>query len=86
MPKLVFQKETPGADLLDRHLHAGAREARANWSAVVNTARFGQPVIVTEHGVPAAAFISIRQLRILDMIDKAGLRDKILNSARPQPR
>jgi prevent-host-death family protein len=41
-------------------------QARRDWAKVLRSARRGTPVVVTSHGQPIAAVISIEQLRALD--------------------
>jgi prevent-host-death family protein len=41
-------------------------EARRDWARVLRTARRGTPVVVTRHGQPIAAVVSIPQLRALE--------------------
>jgi prevent-host-death family protein len=41
-------------------------QARRDWAKVLRAARRGTPVVVTSHGQPVAAVISIEQLRALE--------------------
>jgi prevent-host-death family protein len=41
------------------------REAKAGFSALVEAAESGEPTIITKHGKPAAAVVSVEDLRKL---------------------
>ena len=41
-------------------------QARRDWAKVLRTARRGTPVVVTSHGQPIVAVVSIEQLRALE--------------------
>ncbi|WP_274630552.1 type II toxin-antitoxin system Phd/YefM family antitoxin [Arvimicrobium flavum] len=42
-----------------------AREAKAHFSAVLEAAEKGEPTIITKHGKPAGAFVSVEDFRKL---------------------
>lgn len=61
--------EKRDADVLDEHDHVNSRSARSNFSRLVNKARIDHKrVVITDHGEPAAAIISIDDLRTLDRL------------------
>ncbi|TIM62793.1 MAG: type II toxin-antitoxin system Phd/YefM family antitoxin, partial [Mesorhizobium sp.] len=41
------------------------REAKAGFSALIEAAESGEPTIITKHGKPAAAIVSVEDLQKL---------------------
>jgi prevent-host-death family protein len=69
-------------DILLKHPALGSREARTMLGKIVRAAREDRhKIVITEHGEPAAAVVSINDLRILDWIRRIHLDDKILSAA-----
>jgi prevent-host-death family protein len=65
-------------DVLEKHISINSRDARSNFARIVDTARNDQnTLVITEHGEPAAALISINDLKILDWIQKRNIKDMI---------
>lgn len=52
-------------------------QARRDWAKVLRAARRGTPVVVTSHGQPIAAVVSIEQLRALERARSETLGDAI---------
>jgi len=52
-------------------------QARRDWARVLRTARRGTPVVVTSHGQPIAAVVSIEQLRALEQARSETLGEAI---------
>ena len=52
------------SDILDNHQHISSRNARVKFSKLINIARIdNERVVITDHGEPAAAIISIQDLK-----------------------
>lgn len=52
------------ADILDNHQYVNSRTAREKFSKLINIARIdNERVVITDHGEPAAAIISIEDLK-----------------------
>jgi prevent-host-death family protein len=65
-------------DILEDHPAINAREARLNFSKIVQAARFrNSRVIITDHGEPAAALVPITDVKILDMIDELSTQNRL---------
>lgn len=74
------------SDILERDDLAngivGVRDARANFSRVIDVARTDRSrLLITDNGKPAAAVVPIPQWRILDYLDKLGVSDKVTELA-----
>lgn len=67
---MSYNFEKRNLDILDHHHHVNKRAARENFARIVSDAQMDKEIIViTNHGEPAAALISIEDLRILDALD-----------------
>lgn len=56
--------------ILQEHPAINAREARSNFSKIIQAARYkNNRVIITDHGEPAAALVSISDVKLLDLLD-----------------
>lgn len=74
-----FKIEKPDTyPILDEHQHINSRKARSNFSRLVKSARFEKArVVITEHGEPAAAIISVEDLLSLDEVPELSWLDDI---------
>lgn len=66
MPEIDLSKKRD--TLLDQYPHAGAREARAHFSRLMQRAKEGKPTLITKHGELVAAFVPVAWLRVLDLL------------------
>jgi prevent-host-death family protein len=85
MPKLDLSKGAKkDQDLLEAHDFVTVSQARAHFSDVVDLARSGKRVLVVNHGEPAAAFVPVSDLVVLDRAREIGLYDKLLALLQPK--
>ena len=79
MPKLnEADLASRDADLLEDHFFINSREARSNFSRIIDLARVeNNKVIITDRGDPAAAVVPIKDVRLLDLIEKIGFTKKL---------
>ncbi|MBA4204160.1 MAG: hypothetical protein C0457_04145 [Polymorphum sp.] len=62
--------------ILQEHPAINAREARSNFSKIIQAARYkNNRVIITDHGEPAAALVSIGDVKLLDLFDELNAKN-----------
>lgn len=70
----VSETRDADVDILEAHQHVNAREARTHFKDFIAEAQYKKNrTIVTEHGRPAAALVTIEDLRILERLRKTGV-------------
>ena len=77
MPILNLEKEE-NFPILDEHTYVNSRNARSNFSRLIKSARFKNArVVITDHGEPAAAIVSVEDLVSLDEQPELAWLDEI---------
>jgi len=77
---LILEKKN--MDVLEHHISINSREARSNFAKIVGSARVNKNIfVITEHGEPAAAIVSIDDLKILDWIRNQKISETITTAA-----
>lgn len=85
MPKLDLRKDPKkDTDLLEDHDYVTTADARAHFSNVIGMARSGKRILVVRHGEPAAAFVPVSDLVVLDRAKEIGLYDKLVALMQPK--
>lgn len=85
MPKLDLSKGgKKDQDLLENHDYVTIADARAHFSDVIGMAHSGKRVLVVKHGEPAAAFVPVSDLVVLDRAREIGLYDKLVALLQPK--
>jgi len=62
-----------------------ASEARANFMEVISRVRYGRErLVITNKGKPAAAIVTMEDLKLLQLLDDADIREKIHDKLREE--
>ena len=67
-----------GNSILGEATYAGSGYARTHFSEIIDRSKKdGEKTLITEHNKPAAAVVSVKDFRILKLLDSLGISDKI---------
>src|SRR5690349_21457197 len=89
LPREFETDDRSDNDVLKNAVTIRAKDARTKFSKVVDAARVDDDrIVVTNHGAPVVAIVPISDLRMLNLLDDLGVRDRIedksMRSVSPQ--
>ncbi|MBA9070186.1 prevent-host-death family protein [Methylobacterium sp. RAS18] len=74
-------------DILSRHKNISAKDARNNFSEIMNATKFGnERFVITHRGKPTMALVTINDLRLLEQISESAdlfLKEKATDNSQP---